>query len=210
MNPFTAQDRMSRGMGSAARVLGDVYDLFRPGGPERPLAPENRIMQLPVVFDGGNPGYRRPRGYDRALRAMFDSIAVAVGDYLRGPRGVLFVAALPPMLRPICVLTNATFDVLRPVGVCEPGLGGYGGMTEGTLGPMLIAWPGQILAESGSRGGVLPADGGRAGFSLLLPPTPFGIQGSDLLQDESGRRYLVRAAEMSELGWRLSVRQTGA
>ncbi len=62
MDPYSVQDRISRGMGAAARVLGDVYDLFRPQGMSRPLAPGNRIMQLPVVFDGGDPGYRRPSG----------------------------------------------------------------------------------------------------------------------------------------------------
>jgi len=210
MDPATAQDRMSRGMGSAARVLGDVYDLFRPHGPVRPLAPEHRIMQLPVVFDGGYPGYTRPRGYERALRAMFDSVAVLAGDYMRGPRGVLFVAALPQMLRPICVLTNVVFDVLRPIGAVGPGLGGYGGVSEGTLQPMLVGWPGSLIVDSGSRGGVLPADGGRAGFSVLLPTTPKEILSSDLLQDEEGRRYLVRGTEATELGWRLSVRQAGA
>ncbi len=209
MDPWTIQDRMCRGMGSAARVLGETYDLFRHRGPWRPMAPENRIMQLPVMFDGGDPGYRRPRGYERALRATFDSIAVKVGDYMRGPRGVLFVAALPSMLRPLCVLTTVAFDVLRPGGAATAGLNEYGGVSEDVLATVLTGWPGQMLAGGGSRPGVLPAEGGQAGFSVLLPPTPVAIQGSDLLQDEVGQRFLVRSAEASELGWKLLVQQTG-
>lgn len=209
MDPITVQDRVSRGMGAAARVLGAPYDLFRPRGPSRPVVPENRVMRLPVVFDGGHPGYRRPHGYERALRAAFDSVAVQVGDYMMGPRGVLFVAALPALLRPLCVLTTAVFDVLRPGGAAGPGLNGYGGINELALPAVLTRWPGQILAEGGSRPGGVPADGGQAGWSVLLPMTPVAIQGSDLLQDEAGRRFVVRVAEASELGWRLSVRQTG-
>lgn len=209
MDPWTIQDRISRGMGSAARVLGETYDLFRHRGPLRPMAPENRVMQLPVMFDGGDPGYRRPRGYERALRATFDSVAVQVGDYMRGPRGVLFVAALPLMLRPLCVLTTAAFDVLRPQGAGFAGLNEYGGVSEDVLATMLTEWPAQMLTEGGSRQGVLPAEGGKAGFSVLLPPTPVAIQNSDLLQDQAGTRFLVRSAEHSELGWKLLVQQTG-
>ena len=57
--------------------------------------------------------------------------------------------------------------------------------------------------------GHLPDDAGLGGWSLLLPPTPAPILGSDLVQDGTGRRFLVRSAELTELGWRLQVRQTG-
>jgi hypothetical protein len=208
MDAERLQDRLSRGMGSAARVIGEDYDLFRPRGAARPLAPENRIMRLPVILDGGDPGYRRPRGYDRALRATFDSIAVRVGDYLRGPRGVLFVTALPPMLFPLCILTNATVDVLRAGAPSTAGLNAYGGVVEDVLETLLAGWPAQIFAEASGRPGVLPADGGQTGWSVVLPPTPVPIATSDVLQDGAGRLYLVRAAEESEMGWRVSVRGT--
>jgi hypothetical protein len=210
MDPLTIQDRISRGMGSAARLTGEEYDLFRPRGPERPLASENRVMRLPVAFDGGYPGYRRPRGYERALRATFDSVAVQVGDYMRGPRGILFVAALPLMLRPLCVLTTAVLDLLRPAGAGAAGLSAYGGVTEDVLAPVLSGWPAQMLSEGAVGRGALPTDGGQVSWSVLLPPTPAAIEGSDLVQDAmTGRRYVVRSAEPSELGWRLLVRQTG-
>lgn len=208
MDAGRLHDLISRGMGSAARVIGEDCDLFRPRGVARPLAPENRIMRLPVILDGGDPGYRRPRGYDRALRATFDGIAVHVGDYLRGPRGVLFVAALPPMLCPLCVLTNITIDVLRAGVPSAAGLNAYGGVVEDVLETLLAGWPAQMFAEASGRAGLLPADGGQTGWSVVLPPTPVSIAASDILQDGTGRRYLVRAAEESEMGWRLSVRGT--
>ncbi len=143
------------------------------------------------------------------MRSVFDSIAVQAGDYLRGPRGVLFVAALPALLRPLCVLTTTNLDVLRPISAPAVGLNDYGGASENVLAPILSCWPGQVLADSASRSGVLPVDGGQANFTVLLPPMPAPVLPSDLLQDETGRRFLVRAAEGSEMGWRLLVRQTG-
>lgn len=208
MDAQRVQDRISRGMGNAARAVGEDYDLFRPRGAFHPLSPENRIMRLPVVLDGGNPGYRRPRGYDRALRATFDSIAVHVGDYLQGPRGVLFVAALPLMLSPLCVLTNITVDVLRAGAPSLAGLNAYGGVIEDVLVSVLAGWPAQFFTEGSGRPGVLPADGGQTRGSVVLPPTPVPIAISDVLQDGNGRRHVVRAAEESEMGWRLVVRGT--
>ena len=209
MDQAALQDRVSRGMGSAARIFGAPYDLFRPRGAVRPMASENRVLRLPVALDGGDPGYRRPHGYERAWRGTFDSACTRVGDYLQGARGVLFLAALPPLLRPLCVLTNAVVDVLRPTGAGSVGLNDYGGVSEAGLQEVLVAWPAQVLAEAGARPGGLPADGGQPGWAVLLPPTPVAIHGSDILRDGAGRRYLVRTAELSEFGWRLAVRQAG-
>lgn len=193
--------------------MGVAYDLYRSFGVELPLASERRVLRLAAAFDLGDPGYRRPKGYERALRGVFDGDCTCVGDYLVGPRGVLFIAMLPPLQRPLCVLTNAVVDVLRPGGPEVPGLNGYGGVREPRLRPVLGGWPAQILggvAGGDAAGGArLPDDGGLSGWTVLLPGTPAPILGSDLLRDGEGRRFLVRTAELSDLGWRLIVRQAG-
>lgn len=209
MDGVELQDRFSRGMGAAARALGMPHDLFRPHGTDQPLAGERRVLRLWAAFDLGDPGYRRPRGYERALRGTFDGDCTAVGDYLQGPRGVLFIAMLPPLQRPLCVVTNVVVDVLRPAGAEFAGLNDYGGVREPRLRPVLQAWPAELTASGGGAPGHLPDDAGLGGWSLLLPPTPAPILGSDLVQDGTGRRFLVRSAELTELGWRLQVRQTG-
>ena len=209
MDGATLDDRFSRGMGAAARVFGLPYDVFRPKGPERPLRSERRVLRMMAAFDGGDPGYRRPRGYERALRGTFDAACTLVGDYVTGPRGVLFIVARPPMSRPLCVLTTATVDVLRPAGPESIGLNGYGGVKEPRLRHVLTGWPAEVLGGGVGGGGQLPVDGGLPRWSILLPPTPATILGSDLVQDESGRRFVVRTAERSDYGWRLLVRQAG-
>ena len=208
MDGVTLQDRLSRGMGAAARVFGLPYDVFRPSGTCAPMVSERRVLRMYAAFDGGDPGYRRPRGYERALRGTFDADCVAVGDYLVGERGVLFVAGLPALARPLCVLTTTVVDVVRPSGAGLPGLNGYGGVEE-RLRAVLSGWPAQMLDGSAGVRGALPADGGLPGWSVLLPVTPVPIHASDILRDEGGRRFVVRVAERSELGWRLVVREAG-
>ncbi len=209
MNGAGLQDRFSRGMGAAARVFGMPHDLFRPRGTGDPVAAELRVMRLPAAFDGGDPGYRRPRGYERSLRGMFDADVTEVGDYLVGPRGVLFIVARPALLRPLCVLTNAVVSVLRPAGAEEPGLNGYGGVREPRLRTVLVSWPAEVLVAGDGASGVVPDDGGHSRWSVVLPASAPGVHVSDLVQDATGRRFLVRTAEWSELGWRLSVRRAG-
>ena len=209
MDGAELQDRFSRGMGAAARALGMPNDLFRPDSADAPMLAERRVLRLYAAFDLGDPGYRRPRGYEHALRGTFDADWTRVGDYMRGPRGVLFIALLPPLQRPLCVLTNGLFDVLRAAGPGVPGLNAYGGVQEPGLVPVLRGWPGSILSGGGDKPGALPVDGGQSGWSVLLPPTPALILGSDLLRERDGRRFIVRSAERSDLGWRLSVRAVG-
>lgn len=200
---------MSRGLGNAARVLGDQYDVFRPRSAFNPLASENRIMRMPVSVSSGAAGVRMPRGFERAIKTSFDAVGSIVGDYLRGPRGVLFVVALAALRQPVCVLTNASIDVLRASGSMAPGLNGYGGVTESSLAVILGDWPVQFTsAGGGGRSGALPTDGGQTNWSVVMPRTPVSIRASDLLQDSVGRRYVVMTVQETEMGWWLSVRGT--
>ena len=207
MDGTVLQDRLSRGMGAAARVFGLPYDALRPNGPVDPLRPEGRFLRLPAAFDGGDPGYRRPMGYERALRGTFDSAYLRVGDLLRGPRGTLFVALLPPLNRPLCVLANATVAVMRPAGPSDAGLGEYGGAAPAD--PVLLGWPAQVLSGGAGRGFGLPDDGALAGFHVLLPLGAPAVRTGDAMTDDAGHAYTVGAVELSELGWRLQVRQVG-
>jgi len=201
-------DRLSRGMGAAARVFGVPYDAFRPRGADDPLRAEGRFLRLPAAFDGGDPGYKRPVGWERALRGTFDAAYLRVGDLLQGPRGVLFVAMLPPLNRPLCVLANATVSAVRPAGPVAAGLGGYGGADAPV--PVMDGWPAQVLAAGGGRGFGLPQDGALAGFHVLLPLGAPVLRTGDALQDDAGRGFVVGSVELTELGWRLHVRQAGA
>ncbi len=210
MDGATLADRLSRGMGAAARVFGTPYEAFRPRGASDPLRPELRFLRLPAAFDGGDPGFRRPHGYERGLRGAFDSAYLRVGDLLQGAQGVLFVAMLPPLNRPLCVLTNAVVRGRRLAGPGNVGLNPYGGVLAEHMAPVLSGWPGQLLPGGGGRPGVLPGDGGLGEFDLLLPLAAPGLRGSDIVTDDFGRRFVVGAVALSELGWRVALRHVGA
>jgi len=143
------------------------------------------------------------------LRGTFDSAYLQVGDLLRGERGVLFVVMLPPLNRPLCVLTNVVVRGARPVGPGSVGLNPYGGVLAERMGPVMSGWPGQLLSGGGGRPGGLPGDGELGGFSLLLPLAAPALRGSDVVMDDCGRRFVVGAVALTELGWRVSLRHVG-
>lgn len=202
-------DRIARGMGAGARAVGLWHDVYRPAGVEFPVRLAWRIVRLPAAFDGGDPGYRRPRHYDRAVRGLFDTAYVRVGDYLAGPRGVLFVAALPALARPLCVLTNGTVDVARPRGPAWPGENSYGASEPAEA--VITGWPAQVMAAGAGRPGELPGDGGQHGFVVVLPASvPVNLRGSDVVSDAAGRQFVVGSAEQTEMGWVLTCRLVGA
>ena len=209
MDGVQLQDRLSRGMGVAARVFGVEYDLMRPSGPTRPVGVERRVLRLPAAFDGGDPGYRRAPGYERALRGTFDTAYTQPGDYLVGPRGVLFIVVQPPLKAPLCVLSNTVVDVLRPAGAASVGLNPYAGVGLDGFLPVRSGWPALLLPAGAGRPGALPGDGALGTHAVLLPLGP-GVRGSDIVVDAEGRRYVCGSVEHTELGFRVMARLVGA
>ncbi len=206
MDSRKLHDLICRGMGNAARVIGEDYDVYRAQGPFDPLASGNRIMRLPVVLENYAANYRRVRGVDQGLRATFDSIGTRVGDYLSGPAGILFVAAVPERQQPVCVLTTTIVSVYRTGGPALAGLNAYGGVVEETLEAVLTKWPVQMSVAGSGKRGALPADRAQSELSILFPPTPVPILGADILQSDDGNRFTVLSAESTAMGWHLAAR----
>ena len=220
MDGARVQDLISRGMGIAARMVGVRCDAYRPSGSADPLAPTNRFLQLTAAFNAADPSFRRAQPYDRPVwYGVFDSAYTAPGDYLAECRGTRrwFVAAQPPLLPVLCVLTNRIVSFCRPLGPCAAGINSYGGVQRTELVPLLVNWPASVLAGgTGEREPAeLPADVRVGGYSVLLPAAPAGrgclvaqavLRTDDLMSDDLGRNYVVSSAELSELGWRLLVK----
>ncbi len=214
MKQAQLQDRLARGLGQAARRIGEPYDVFRPKGPVAPLSPGNRLVNLPVGFHGEDKDWQRSARYGQPLwYAVHDTSYTRPGDYLAGPAGTFFIAAQPALLPAVCVLTNRILTLRRPDGATRLGANGYGGVEARDEEILLGGWPASVLTEvRGQRsGGALPGEAGPSNWSVLLPALPAAasvdLRPDDLVTDGSGLTAVVSAAERSELGWRLLIIQ---
>lgn len=202
------QDRIARGLGRGAAHLGIPHDLLRPRGPDDPLDPANRVMRLPAAFSAQDGKFARPNGYGPALwTGVFDTAYARVGDYLRGPSGIFFIAARQALLPVLCVQVNRTASLSRPAAPASAGANAYGGVSRAGATSLLGNWPASVLSAGGGERGELPSDANLPFWSVLLPVLPVTPRSADLVTDDLGRSFVVSTAEESALGWRLVVKQ---
>jgi hypothetical protein len=203
MDARILQDRISKGMGVAARRSGVAAGLFRPKGIVAPLSARNKVIELPVVFlpNGGAVSY------GQALwRGIYDASYSRAGDYLVGLERTFFVACQLPGLPVECVLTNRVISIVRPLPAVQSG---YSGFFAEPGAVVITQWPASLL-ESGGHGN--PGEPGKArlgNWTLLLPSGIAAPQVGDVVNDDLGGVYAVGIAEQGALGWRLLVRQVG-
>ncbi len=211
MDGPTLQDRISRGLGIAARRIGEQTDAYRPRGATQPLAKTNRYLRLSAAFSALDGGFGRSNAYgDPLWHGMFDAAYTKPGDYLVQARGTWFIAAQQPLLPVLCVRADRVVSFSRPATPSRAGVNAYGGVTRQAAKPLMTDWPASLLtSSSGSRSGAdLPADSSTATWTILLPAVPnVVLRSSDLMVDDLGRSGIVAAAELTELGWRLQVNQ---
>jgi len=211
MDAATLQDRISRGLGSAARVLGPPTDAYRPSGVANPLDPANRYLQLPAAFSAPDGRFQRPDPYGAALwHGVFDSAYTLAGDYLVQGSAIWFIAAQQPLLPVLCVRTSRVVSFARPAAPAAAGVNAYGGVIPAAAMPLLTAWPASVLGAGG--GGTpqadLPSNATVPFWTVLLPSVPgVVLRPADLMSDDLGRNAVVAAAELTDLGWRLTVKQ---
>jgi hypothetical protein len=145
--------------------------------------------------------------------AIHDTAYTRPGDYLRGARGTFFIAAQPPLLPTVCVLTNRILRFVRADGALKPGTNGYGGLEQCDERLLLEGWPASVLnVGMSSRGnGDLPGEPGPQRWTVLLPvldgPEAIELRTDDVMTDETGTSAVISAVERSELGWRLVATQ---
>lgn len=207
------RDRIAAGLGKAALKLGIATDAYRPSSAATPLALRNRFLRLPVAFHVGR-GFDTPATHGTPLwQAMLDSAYTKPGDYLAQGAETWFIAAQPRLLPVLCVKTNRTVSFTRAVAPDRVGPSSYAGMQRAMLRPLLTDWPASMLASGTARnaGTPLPADLPAMQWSVLLPGFPAVVlHAGDRMADDIGRAGIVISADLTDLGWRLSVREASA
>ena len=209
-----------RGLGAAARAVGAWCELYRPQGPAAPMGGGNRLLQLPATF--ANPrGFAAPVAYGDVLwEGYFDAGYSRAGDSMAGPDGVFFIAAQRRLGPVLCVKTNRVLSFSRPTAPIGAGVNRYVGVQPSTAEPLLLDWPASVLASGSAGRGALPADapgvhGGSGGWAVLLPALRIAgaavlLRPGDLAHDDIGRAAVVASAELTDLGWRLHLRQAAS
>ncbi len=207
MRPGAIDDIVRRANGSAARMVGQPFVLHRPQGSISPVRSGTARMRMPALFvpqKAGLPSHGHP-----AFEAIVDSAYTHVGDYLVGAAATYLVVSKRPLEPLICVRTTRTLSFSRLVSQPAGGAGTYGGFARTSTDRVLTNWPASVIeaGTSAVRAG-LPTDLLVGGWSVLLALTsPIVLQTGDLMTDDLGRAGVVAAAELSEHGWRLLVRQ---
>ncbi len=204
-------DRLAYGAGCAARRAGFLHDAYRPASLQCPIDLANRFLRLAVAYVLPGGGVGAPAAFGVPYRqAWADWSYLRVGDYLVGPEGTVFVAAIEPPKPMLVVMTNAVVSLSRPVAPILRGTNPYGGVLPATNTALLADFPASLLAggiSDRTRAG-LPDDRKLPGFVCLVPAMT-GLRPivADILTDATGARFLVDAVEMLGGVLRLSMNQ---
>jgi hypothetical protein len=211
VDPRHLQDRIHWARNVAARAVGAQTDAYRPSSVSDPLDRRNRFLRLPAAFTAPDGRFAHPNAYGDALwYGVFDAAYTRPGDYMVQEEAVWFIAAQQRLLPVLCVRTNRTVAFWRPAAPTGTGVNTYGGVTTATNEPLLTNWPANVMGASG-RGqpeSDLPSDSSIPYWTVLLPAFPgVTLRPSDLMTDDLDRNAVVAAAELTELGWRITAKQ---
>lgn len=208
------EDRIAWARNLTARRIGRKTDAFRPKGPDYPLANANRYLRLHAAFSAVPGGFGQTAGYGNAIcYGHFDAAYTRPGDYLVQDGRTVFIAAQDSLEPVMCVRTNRTLTIRRPVAPSGIGANTYGGVTpDGTI-TVARDWPASVLgiSTSGASPIDLPVELSLSQWTVLLPFVgDVSFRAADVVVDDRGLRGTVVATEQTRLGWRMIVRQASA
>jgi hypothetical protein len=211
MESARLEDRIRWGLNVAARAIGAPTSAYRPCGAGNPLAACNRFLRLHAAFSGLDGKFARPNAYGTAIWCgVFDAAYTRPGDYLVQQDVTLFIAAQQNLLPVLCVQANRVVSFTRPAAQTSTGVNTYGGVTAANVIPLMTDWPASVLVATreGRPLADLPNDISVSYWTVLIPVC-LGVvlQTADLMSDDLGRSGIVATTELTDLGWRLAVRQ---
>ena len=206
MNRADLLAKIAAGGGRIAQRLGIECSVYRPSGISDPIVAANFIEALPIYLEPAEKLQERPEWI-----GTFDFSNSLQGDYLvSADELTYFIAAQTAFAPLVCVQTNAILSVTRPVAVSNFGYNEYDGVTNSTTQDVISGWPGSLLASGRAKDGEAADNMGLAAWDIMLPILPAVPLVADLVTDDSGRIFVVTAAERTLLGWQLHVKQASS
>jgi hypothetical protein len=211
MDGTKLQTKVYAGYAKAALRIGLDADQHRPTSASNPIAAGTKLRTLKASFNAEDMQYSKPNKYGKATWwGLFDGRVTDVGDYLVCAGVTYFIAAQQPILPILCVACTNTVTIKRPQQQSGVGAIGYGGNTAATETALMTAWPCSILqAGAGEKAdAILPGDVKTPSWQVLLPHyTGVTLRSGDIITDDISRRFVLRSAELTDLGWRLGAQQ---
>ena len=211
MDGATLNGLINQGRAITATQVGLPCNQFRPITAAEPLG--NQIGTINAAFNAADGKYMKPQLYGKAVWfSDVDGRLTLPGDYLEriSDSATWFIAAQQQLLPIVAVECNRSVSVQRQAPpATSAGVLPYQGIIAPTtiLGGEGNLWPASILTDSKP----LPATGipsgvKDAGWRILLPSSiSVTLLAADLVTDDLGRRFIVGAAELTDLGWRINA-----
>lgn len=215
----TLQEKVCRGYGKSAEKAGTPFTLYRPASASSVIASGNIVSVAGVpqtafyALFSVDGKFNKPNKPGNPLWQSFHDCSVArVGDYLVSATQTFFIAQQAPMLPPLAVECNLTLTITRPTMAEGVGALGYHGDVPTTDPVLMSGWPASVLlGNSDKNDAKLPLDVKRPGWKIMLPAWPgVTLRTSDQITDDLGRRYGIDAAELTDMGWRITAVQLEA
>lgn len=218
MDHARLQTVINKGYRIAASRIGAPFVHYRPASATSVIEPNNIVTaELPASFAqfGSQFSFDRPDSEkDYLNNGLFDADVVAVGDYLVGEPGAWFVGSKEPIKPPLCVRCNRTISIAQlGGGNCHTvGLGTYSGASVENENVVLSGWPVSMKEASGLRASYagLPFNVGAQGVQVLMPSFGVEIEPGMSMSDDLGRRFLIKSAEQTHVGWRFVAVEASA
>lgn len=213
MDGTKLQGKVYYGYAKSAKRIGLPFSQYRPATAMNPVSGPMLVGTILASFNAQDMKYSKPNTYGKAVwYCLADGRLMAVGDYFVGAPGTFFIASMQPLLPIQAVECNRVVTVYRPQQQAGVGAVGYGGNTQINQTAIITAFPASILINSkADKGPVnLPGDTRSAWWNLLLPPIPSTvvIEDADIVIDDLGNRYTVSAAELTDMGWRITMAES--
>lgn len=208
MDGPTIQARVYAGYAKAANIIGLLHSLYRPISQTAPLA--NLVSTLKVAIDSSSSySFKEPNEYgDPTWFALINDATTQAGDYIVGSEGTYFVAGKQFLLPIILIECNRVVSIMRITPPSVVGAVAYSGENMAAQVAVIAGWPASILlgGRGESSGTGVPSAGKNSGWKILLPPSvTTQIVASDVIVDDQARRFVVQAAEFTDLGWRIQA-----
>jgi hypothetical protein len=209
MDGATAQAKIYKGMGKAARHVGQPYDVYRFFSPLNPTDGSNKLPEPVNCFFAAEKRFEVPHKSKDAARYLYaDGRELMRGDILAGPYGTFFVGDKQPLLPMQAVWCNDVISIDRV------------GYVDNILVPEEIAFGVPCFRQLkkvdqkpvsntfGATNQATPIDE----FYCYLPIDWTLIRQNDVVTDQTSRQYTVSAIDATELCTVLVIRQndTGA